>query len=380
VQRGSRRTLRVLDGISFDVQRGELFTVVGRNGSGKTTLLRILGSIYRIDSGSVHVTGSLAPFIELGVGFQPHMSARQNVVLNGVILGLGRREMRRRADQVLAYAELEDFADVQLKKFSSGMRMKLAFSSMLLADPDIYLIDEILSVGDEAFKAKCSEEFATLKGRNKTVVMVTHRPSTVERESDRAMWLRDGKVGRLGNPREVLEAYRSEGLGAGGGRPADDRRAVKRRPTWPRPRAPRATIETLYLTGAEDGTRVAAGEPLRMRIEAQASGWVRGPTLELAITGADGTTILAASDSDLERLPVLRPGDRMTAEVTVGNPLTAGRYRLDCMLRHGADHRTGPASEVRSVDFEIDGDTGGGLVALERTAALDSATKLELVR
>ena len=378
VQRGNRRTLRVLDGVSFDVHGGEMFTVVGRNGSGKSTLLRVLGSIYAADSGWVSVTGSLAPFIELGVGFQPQMSARQNVAVNGVILGLPRREVRRRIDEVLAWAELEEFGDVQLKNFSSGMRMKLAFASMLQADPDIYLIDEILAVGDEAFRVKCSEEFASLKQRGKTIMMATHKVGLVERESDRAMWIKDGQIARIGDPREVVKAYKAETAPTTGQQSAGKRR---RDSIGAGKRQPRATLEMLPMEGADAVlSRIAPGEPLRALVRAEASGWVRKPTLELAIADDDGIRIAVSHDSDPDRLPVLKPGQRMEAEVSIEVPLAPGKYRLECVLLHDSGERRGPVSEVRSLDFEVDGEPGGGYVALERTVSLSTATRLELAR
>ena len=381
VQRGSKRTLRVLDGLSFDVHHGELFTVVGRNGSGKSTLLRVLGSIYGIDSGWVSITGVLASFIELGVGFHPQMSARQNVAMNGVMLGLPRREVRHRIDEVLAWAELEDFADVQLKNFSSGMRMKLAFGSMLQADPDIYLIDEILSVGDEAFRAKCTEQFATLKQRGKTIVMVTHKVGLVERESDRAMWLKDGQVEKIGDPGEVVGAYKAEAADERAQRnpeaapaPASERRERRRE------RKRRATIEMIAIGGAEDveRPRVAVGEPLRVAVRAEATGWVQGPTLELAITDADGSRIAAGRDSDPEGLPVLKPGERMTADVSVETPLAPGHYELECTLMHDGEKRSGAVSDTRSLEFVVEGEPTSAVVMLERTVSLASASKLEL--
>ncbi len=290
VQRGSKRTLRVLDGVSFDVKRGELFGIVGRNGSGKSTLLRVLGSIYSADAGIVRITGTLAPFIELGVGFQPQMSARQNVAMNGVLLGLDRRDVKHRVDEVLAYAELEDFADVQLKNFSSGMRVRLAFASMLQADPDIYLIDEILAVGDEAFREKCMAEFATLKERNKTILMVTHRHGIIQDAADRALVLREGVVALCGEPTEVLDAYRDdEGVegkvpGEHRGRLRDDdgerKRAPKLRATVEPPRVRRRRRGEARARGPDpgrgpgDGDRLGQGphagarDPRRRRHEA----------------------------------------------------------------------------------------------------------------
>src|SRR3954454_22980734 len=157
--RATYRQRRVLDDISFDVHRGEFFGIVGRNGSGKSTLLKIMSSIYRADAGRIRMAGRLAPFIELGVGFNPELTSRENVVLNGVMMGLGRREARRRLDAVLDFAELRAFADLKLKNYSSGMMVRLAFAVMVEADADIMLVDEVLAVGDASFAQKCMDVF-----------------------------------------------------------------------------------------------------------------------------------------------------------------------------------------------------------------------------
>ena len=382
VSRGRPRVLRVLDGVTFDVGQGELVTIVGRNGAGKSTLLRILGNIYRADGGRVRVHGSLGPFLELGVGFRPEMTARQNVVLNGVMLGLSRREVRHRIDDVLTYAELEEFRDVQIKNFSAGMRARLAFASMLQANPDIYLIDEILAAGDEAFRQKCAGEFAALKARGKTVVLVTHRPGTMEREADRAMLLKDGRIAAQGDTDEVLDHYRAD---RGGGDDEADAESLSRavRGDERSPRTQRATIEALAIRGAAENSgrpQVPAGEPLRIRIEAEASGRVQLPTLELVIATGDGTRVSVGRDSDADRLPVLKRGERLTAEVSVENRLAPGSYLLECSLLHHAGDRVAAISPVRSLEFTVEGDSGDGLLAMERTVSLTSGAPLELAR
>jgi len=157
------RELRALRGVSFDVRRGEFFGIVGRNGSGKSTLLKILASIYRADAGSIRMAGRPAPFIELGVGFNPELTARENVIMNGVMMGLSQREARRRLDAVLDFAELAEFVELKLKNYSSGMLVRLAFSVMIQAEADILLIDEVLAVGDAAFRQKCADVFREMR-------------------------------------------------------------------------------------------------------------------------------------------------------------------------------------------------------------------------
>ena len=174
------REERVLRDVSFDVHQGEFFGIVGRNGSGKSTLLKILSSIYKADRGRIRVAGRLAPFIELGVGFNPELTSRENVVLNGVMMGLGRREAARRLDAILDFAELREFADLKLKNYSSGMMVRLAFAVMVEADADVMLVDEVLAVGDAAFGQSCMDVFHARRRAGKTLVLVTHDMSTVE--------------------------------------------------------------------------------------------------------------------------------------------------------------------------------------------------------
>jgi ABC-2 type transport system ATP-binding protein len=201
------RELRALADVSFDVRQGEFFAIVGRNGSGKSTLLKILASIYRADAGRVRMAGRVAPFIELGVGFNPELTSRENVVLNGVLMGLTRREAQRRLDAVLDFAELRDFANLKLKNYSSGMMVRLAFSVMVQADPDIMLIDEVLAVGDAAFSQKCMDVFSEKRAAGRTLVLVTHDMATVQAFCDRAMVLHDSHVAYLGDPEEAALRY-----------------------------------------------------------------------------------------------------------------------------------------------------------------------------
>src|SRR5918998_625700 len=215
--RSEYREQRALRGISFDVRQGEFFGVVGRNGSGKSTLLKIMSSIYRADRGRIRVAGRLAPFIELGVGFNPEMTSRDNVVLNGVMMGLTRRESRRRLDAVLDFAELHEFVDLKLKNYSSGMMVRLAFAVMVEADADIMLVDEVLAVGDAAFAQKCMDVFREKRRAGRTLVLVTHDMATVQGFCDRALLLHDGELRYLGDPEEAaLRYYRLNFGGAGG--------------------------------------------------------------------------------------------------------------------------------------------------------------------
>src|SRR5213078_1375216 len=198
LRRSGHDTLRALRDVSFVVERGEFFGIVGRNGSGKSTLLKCLAGIYATDRGQIYVNGRMSTFIELGVGFNPDLPARDNVMINATMLGLSPREARRRFDSVIDFAELRDFTDLKLKNYSSGMMVRLAFSVMIQVDAEILLIDEVLAVGDAAFQQKCFEEFERIKRSHSTVLFVTHDMGSVQRFCDRALLLEHGKIAELG--------------------------------------------------------------------------------------------------------------------------------------------------------------------------------------
>ncbi|HET9024349.1 MAG TPA: ABC transporter ATP-binding protein [Burkholderiaceae bacterium] len=206
-RRPQKHVLQALEDVSFQVEKGEFFGVVGRNGSGKSTLLKLMAGIYRADAGTIGIAGRLSTFIELGVGFNPDLEAEDNVVLNGVMLGLTPREARRRADSVIDFAGLDEFRDLKLKNYSSGMLVRLAFSVMVQVDADVLLIDEVLAVGDAAFQQKCYDEFNRIREQGRTVLLVTHAMSAVERFCDRAMLLERGHVVDIGEPSRIANEY-----------------------------------------------------------------------------------------------------------------------------------------------------------------------------
>lgn len=196
----------VLRGVSFEVKKGEFIGIVGRNGSGKSTLLKLMSKIYVPDSGTIEVNGSLVPFIELGVGFNPELTGRENVYMNGAMLGFSNTEMDEMYDEIVEFAELRDFMDQKLKNYSSGMQVRLAFSIAIRARGDILILDEVLAVGDAAFQEKCNQYFASLHGEQ-TVILVTHSMENVTEFCDRAILLEKGKIVKDGNPDEVAQAY-----------------------------------------------------------------------------------------------------------------------------------------------------------------------------
>lgn len=203
---------RALEEINFEVKKGEFFGIVGRNGSGKSTLLKLLAGIYTPDKGSIKVEGSLTPFIELGVGFNPELTGRENVFLNGALLGFNRKEISSMYQDIVDFAELERFMDQKLKNYSSGMQVRLAFSIAIRSNSAILLLDEVLAVGDAAFQQKCNDFFRKTADSDRTIVLVTHDMDVVTRYCDRAMLIENGRVKSIGKPTEIANQYKLDNL------------------------------------------------------------------------------------------------------------------------------------------------------------------------
>lgn len=314
------RELHALDGISFEVRQGEFFGIVGRNGSGKSTLLKLLASIYRADAGRIQIAGRLAPFIELGVGFNQELTARENVVLNGVMMGLTPKEVRERQDSVIDFAELHDFAELKLKNYSSGMLVRLAFSVMLQADADVLLIDEVLAVGDAAFQQKCADAFHQMKNEGKTIVLVTHDMAAVEQYCHRAMLLAEGKIQHLGSPgltgNEYLKLNFESGAGSSTG---GEGAGVK--------------LHECKLVDEDDEEIFTLEErqQIRFRLTLELEEEASALHLRFVLANADdlgifefGTLLTEEAGDDLT------PGKRLTATISVENRLAAGRFFLNC--------------------------------------------------
>lgn len=197
----------VLKDISLDIKKGEFFGIVGRNGSGKSTLLKVLAQIYTPEKGGVAINGSLTPFIELGVGFNPELTGRENVYLNGALLGFDHRQVDGMYQDIVDFAEIERFMDQKLKNYSSGMQVRLAFSIAIRAKSDILLIDEVLAVGDAAFQQKCFSYFEEMRRENRTIILVTHDMSAVNRFCDRALIIENGRIKQIGKPSDIADVY-----------------------------------------------------------------------------------------------------------------------------------------------------------------------------
>jgi ABC-2 type transport system ATP-binding protein len=347
------RELRALRGISFDVHKGEFFGIVGRNGSGKSTLLKIMSSIYRADAGRVRMAGRLAPFIELGVGFNPELTSRENVVLNGVMMGLGRRDAQRRLDSVLDFAELREFVDLKLKNYSSGMMVRLAFAVMVESDADIMLVDEVLAVGDASFAQKCIDVFREKRAAGRTLVLVTHDMATVQGFCDRAMLLHDGELRYIGDAEEAaLRYYRLNFHSAD--RPGDDAAAggvpdvnVRIVGAW---------LENAFGERVEN---VEQGEPIGLNVVFEARHDLAGPVFGFHFLNVDGETLFGFNRSLEDPSDVVAAGRRVRISGTIENPLVPGRYFVNCWISRNRTQGDMAMHVVRLLDFVVYGTRPG---------------------
>jgi ABC-type polysaccharide/polyol phosphate transport system ATPase subunit len=313
--------LHALNDVSLNVPRGEFFGIVGRNGSGKSTLLKCLAGIYPLDRGSLAIDGRLSPFIELGVGFNPELSARDNVVINAVMMGLSPGEARRRFDGIIDFAELEEFVDLKLKNYSSGMAVRLGFAVATQVDADILLVDEVLAVGDASFQQKCFEVFQRMKDDGKTILFVTHDMALVERFCDRAMLLERGRMLSLGEPHEIGLLYNQVNFGDPVHRPLepgdqDTTRPVEIRACW---------VEV----AGEPVTDLPRGERLEVLTEIRFNDEIEDPVFGLSMRNDVGHTVFATTSQWAHpRTGRFGPDEVVTVRVRVDAWFGPSRYRL----------------------------------------------------
>jgi ABC-type polysaccharide/polyol phosphate transport system ATPase subunit len=357
---GDFRELRALRDVSFDIRGGEFFGIVGRNGSGKSTLLKILAGIYAADQGEVRISGRIAPFIELGVGFNPDLTARENIILNGVMIGLPQREAERRLDSVVEFAELEDFVDLKLKNYSSGMLVRLGFSVMLESDAEILLIDEVLAVGDAAFQQKCIDVFYEMRKANRTIVLVTHDMSSVERFCDRALLLRGGKVDLLGAPEEVARHYLALNFeGRSSGELSTETADVH-------PASEIRIVDAWLESGGRRCDNIEHGDEVELHVLFEALDELPGAAFSLMVAAAAGVDVfgvgagLEADDGD-----VLCPGERVHVQTRFANRLAPGRYVVKCWVTRNENEGDQVLHSPHVLDFVVFGTQHvSGLIAL----------------
>ncbi len=344
------RELHALTGVSFEVHQGEFFGIVGRNGSGKSTLLKIMASIYRGDGGKIEMAGRLAPFIELGVGFNPELTARENIVLNGVLMGLSRQQAQRSTDAVLDFAELREFVDLKLKNYSSGMMVRLAFAVMVEADADVMLIDEVLAVGDAAFAQKCMDVFRAKRQAGKTIVLVTHDMATVQAFCDRAMLIHDGVVDYLGDPEEAALRYYRLNFAHGDERPAPGG-------------IPDVNVRLIdaRLEG-DSGERIEnieQGDPMRLTVVLEARRDLKNPVFGFHFDNADGVRVFGFNRALRDDTAILRAGQRVKISGTIENRLLPGRYYVSCWISRNRTQGDLALHILRLLDFVVYGTRPG---------------------
>jgi ABC-2 type transport system ATP-binding protein len=314
--------LHALSEISFAVAPGEFFGIVGRNGSGKSTLLKCLAGIYRADRGEIWCNGRMSTFIELGVGFNPDLAAYDNVALNGIMLGLSPREARARYEHVIEFAELEEFQDLKLKNYSSGMHVRLAFSVAIQVDADILLIDEVLAVGDAGFQQKCFDVFNQMRDEGRTIVFVTHDMSAVNRFCHRAMLLERGEIVAIGDPASVADKYLELSFGREVGY-TDEPDGV----THVGDGAARVTDVWLGDELGERRTIAPQSEPTTLKALVTFETMVRDPVVTLAIHNEQHQpVIVSSSEHQHERSGTFVAGDQVVFAFSFHNMLAPGRY------------------------------------------------------
>ncbi len=313
--------LNALKGVNLRIAQGEFFGIVGRNGSGKSTLLKCLAGIYRPDQGRIEVHGRLSPFIELGVGFNPDLTARDNIIINAVMLGLSRKEARERFDRIIAFAELEEFVDLKLKNYSSGMAVRLGFSTAIQVDSDVLLVDEVLAVGDANFQQKCFEEFTRLKDEGKTIVFVTHDMLSVERFCDRAMLVERGDVLEIGNPRAIARAYNELNFGRLLHEGDDEDRFGDQ--------GTAEIVEAWFEHGGQRVKQLAQGTPMDVLVSVRFHADTESPIVGITLRNEMGHSYFVAStDFGGVDLGHRRAGEEMTVRFTVDTPFATSQYLL----------------------------------------------------
>jgi ABC-type polysaccharide/polyol phosphate transport system ATPase subunit len=336
LRRSASDRFQALQDVSFDVRRGEFFGIVGRNGSGKSTLLKCLAGIYGVDSGTIKMDGRLSTFIELGVGFNPDLAARDNALINGIMLGLTPREARERFERIIEFAELEEFVDLKLKNYSSGMQVRLAFSVMIQVDADVLLVDEVLAVGDAAFQQKCFDVFNRLKDLGKTILFVTHDMGSVERFCDRAMLLERGQMRLIGEPSRVGHHYMEMNFGR-------DHSAQGTAEAVEQERFGDQRAEIVDAWFEDDqGERTEAlpqGDMITFRARVRFNEPIEDPAVSVLIENEQHLPLFASSSQFLDRDSTgYRAGDELLFTVRLENVFQPGRlFASPWIVSRGAD-------------------------------------------
>ncbi len=347
-----------LKDVSFEVYEGETFALVGENGSGKSTMLKCLTKILRPNEGTVQVKGKVSALLELGAGFHPELTGRENVFLNGAILGLSQKELRRRFDDIVDFAGVGPFIDEPVKNYSSGMYVRLGFSVAINVDPDVLLIDEVLAVGDEGFQRKCNEKVAELRSQGKTIVLVTHGLGLVQNLCNRAAWFSHGRLMRVGRPREVIEAY-TETVQVD--RQVDEQGHTR----WGSGEGRISAVELIDETG-RPVNRVHGGAMASFRLHYQMEEPIERPVFGLSIHTIDGFEVSTVRSRDVDCVPEKLNGAGYVDVTFDPVRLLPGTYDVSLSL---TDYTSLHVYDARSDLLRFDVERGafreeGGVVAL----------------
>lgn len=367
-QPGQKLFIEALRGINLRIPKGKTMAILGRNGSGKSTLLKLITGIYTPTSGKIDVHGRISALLDLGAGFHPDFSGRENILINGIILGMSRAEVRAKMNDIIAFSELGEFIDEPVRTYSSGMYMRLAFSVATHVDPDILIIDEILAVGDEHFSKKSLAKMMEFKRQGKTIVLVTHDMGTVERWCDQAAWIDGGRIRRVGSPSEIAEEYRQAiaiaeassstfippALAEGDtGRlpevPLVQASEVPEPPTAP---APVVLSRVRFVDGAGAELRSLSPEqPAEVHIDYAAREGAEGAELGLSIESMDGKPLYVTSTrTDAVALPARLPREGRVRFLIERLGLLGGQYVLCVQARVPGASFAGPWVQCR---FEV---------------------------
>jgi len=356
-------TFSALSGVTFNVWEGSTFAVIGRNGSGKSSLLKVLAGISKPTSGEVEVKGRVSALIELGAGFHPEITGRENVFINGIMLGLSKREITDRFDEIVEFAELEEFIDAPVKNYSSGMYMRLGFAVAIHVNPDVLLIDEVLAVGDQEFVHKCLDKISEFRRRGKTILLVTHSLGLVEKLADEAIWLDGGQIQVRGDPKKVVDAYLAQVMSreekaltaaeeqaiaefaapavavAEPGEAAtlgkhdepheeDESRSKREKGRWG---SREVEITEAALLGLDGRPRHVfdTGEPVTVRLKIRSSGTIDDFVFGIGIFNADGICCYGTNTDIEEFVPGTLSGDGEVRLILDRLDLVEGTYFLD---------------------------------------------------
>jgi ABC-2 type transport system ATP-binding protein len=360
LRRTGHQELQALKDISFAVAPGEFFGIVGRNGSGKSTLLKCLAGIYGIDAGHIFCNGRMSTFIELGVGFNPDLAAYENVALNGIMLGLSPREARSRFQRVIEFAELEEFQDLKLKNYSSGMHVRLAFSVAIQVDAEILLIDEVLAVGDAAFQQKCFDVFNRMREEGRTIIFVTHDMSAVTRFCHRAMLLERGAMVCTGDPRDVADRYLEIAFGRAAGYDEDIGSA--------RMGDGAARVTDVWL-GDDPFRRLTVApqsEPLTLKALVTFSTDVVDPAVSMTLLNEQRQPVVVATTAkQQEQSGGFLAGERAVFAFSFHNMLAPGRYFPIITITHRGEGLDVIDRYAGGLSFVVSGlSASGGMVEI----------------